>query len=406
MDLSDDATRHARDLLLRLRERCTLDRFTCFPRRTLEQMARGPMDVIVLGTHGKEFPAQLAHVARVAEAQGSRVRAVVADVGEDAAAHAFAATSHVPVIGLEQFFGEAGRHADCLVVDRTCTWYPGVRYKVRLKQAGLHVLRFEQFVHAAAKAPEDAAYRAHSDLMLARFDEFLAVERYWDDALSLQTYYYALAAFIGMNHEYFAFHCGDYAQRYFAPDCGLAFGESTVYADCGSNDGGEVLIFAALANHRFKAAHAFEPERSNFRVLCDTLARYQAVHGPRPVYPHECGVYDRNAFLPFQGSGTAVSIDESGAAAGSGAGIHVSRLDDVLDELGHLRLEIEGAELAALRGARGLILRDRPSMTISAYHRPEDFLELPRFVEETGLGYRMRLRHQSLEAGVLCIYAA
>ena len=76
----------------------------------------------------------------------------------------------------------------------------------------------------------------------------------------------------------------------------------------------------------------------------------------------------------------------------------------MIDELSHLRLEIEGAELAALNGARGLISRCRPSMAISAYHKPSDFLDIAAFLREVDLGYRMSVRHQSLEPGVLCVY--
>ncbi|CAN5495153.1 hypothetical protein BH09PSE5_BH09PSE5_48400 [soil metagenome] len=362
----------------------------------------GELRIVVFSTRGLGFPQQLDQIEAAAAIRGGRVVAVVTDVGETDNLR-YLAQRKLTAISSDAFFANAAQYAGCLVVDRTCTWYPGVRYKVRLRQLGFAFLRAEQFLNAPGLEFSGGSYRGHSDLMLERFDEFLALERHWKDELSKQTYYYSLAAFISMNHEYFAFHCGDYSQRYFPDDVGLRFDESTVYADCGSHDGQEILIFAKLTEGRFKAVHAFEPDGSNFIDLSNNMARYIAEHGAKPIYCHEMGVYDRNAFLRSEGYSAGVSI--SAVAETSGTGVHVCKLDDTLDELSHLRLEIEGAELEALNGARRLIVSRRPTMTVSAYHKPTDFPDLLAFIEQTDMNYSLALRHQSLEPGVLCIYA-
>jgi hypothetical protein len=43
-------------------------------------------------------------------------------------------------------------------------------------------------------------------------------------------------------------------------------------------------------------------------------------------------------------------------------------------------MDIEGAEQQALAGAQDTLRRDRPRMTIAAYHRRDDFREIPRLV--------------------------
>ncbi len=402
-DLTSDATQRTRDNLLQIQARCLEDRHAYFPKHAREFLDNGSeLRIVVFSTRGLGFPQQLDQIEAAVALRGGRVVAVVTDVGESDNLQ-YLEQRDYKAVACDAFFEHASEYAGCMVVDRTCTWYPGVRYKARLRQHGFAFLRVEQFLNAPGLEAAGGSYRAHSDLMLTRFDEFLALEKHWSDALSLQTYYYALAAFISMNHEYFAFHCGDYSQRYFPQDVGLKFDASTVYADCGAHDGQEVLIFTKLTQGRFKAVHAFEPDRSNFMNLSDNIAQYIAEHGAKPIYCHEMGVYDRNAFLHSEGYSAGVSIVDDGIA--SGAGVHVCRLDDELDQLSHLRLEIEGAELAALHGARQLILRDKPSMTISAYHKASDFLDIMQFIEEAGLNYSLSLRHQSLEPGVLCVYA-
>jgi FkbM family methyltransferase len=132
------------------------------------------------------------------------------------------------------------------------------------------------------------------------------------------------------------------------------------------------------------------------------MNRYAARHGLDNVFCYSMGVYDRNGYLGFDGADTVLTI--SGEAAHDGHGVHVARLDDVVDEASYLRLEVEGSEVPALHGATALLQRQRPKLALSVYHRPEDFLTIPVCVQQLDRGYEFLLRHQSLEAGVLCIY--
>src|SRR6185369_2974108 len=179
---------------------------------------------------------------------------------------------------------------------------------------------------------------------------------------------------------------------------------SEVLLDCGAHDGGETLIFAQRTSNRFKAVHAFEPDLRNYRVLCRNMSRYMAQNDLDNIYCYPVGVYDRNDYLAFSGQGTIVTVSEQRASEGNG--LFMARLDDVIEEATYLRLEVEGAEVPALAGAARLIEKHRPKLAVSAYHRPDDFLTIHRSIAEFDLGYEFRLRHQSLEAGVLCYYCS
>ncbi len=397
---SNAETLRARERLIDIVGRCRQDRYAHFPRHARDALGgKGGLGLVVFGTRGMGFPQQLDLIeAVVARNPGLRIAAIVSD--DDAPVPA--RVRSYPTLAERDFFSRDGEFAGCLVVDRTCTWHPGVRNKVRLRKEGFAFLRVEQFLNAPGLDAGGGYFRGHSDHMLERFDEFLAFESVWSDDHSLQTYYYALAAFISMNHEFFAIHCGDYRDRYFPSDLGLEFSPSCIYVDCGAYDGHEALYFARLTGGKFGAIHAFEPDRRNYLTLCRNVNAHIASNGAADIFCRQFGVYDTNAFLGYAGYAAGVSV--TGATAAGQAGIHVCRLDDTLDEMSYLRLEIEGAELAALRGAAGLIARCRPGMTLSVYHTPRDFPDIIGFVQNTGLGYRMRLRHQSLEPGVLCLY--
>ena len=205
-----------------------------------------------------------------------------------------------------------------------------------------------------------------------------------------------------MDFTWFAYGCDDHAERYLPSDIEFEFGGEEVFVDCGAHDGAESALFAQRVGNHFKRICAFEPDRVNYAVTSRNLNRYMVEHAIDNILCYPMGVYDRNGYLAFSGYDVTVAVSDHHASTGQG--LFVARLDDVIDEMTFLKLEIEGAELAALRGAERLIRANKPTLAISAYHKPEDLLELTAHVESLNLGYTLKLRHQSLEPAVLCIY--
>ena len=58
-----------------------------------------------------------------------------------------------------------------------------------------------------------------------------------------------------------------------------------------------------------------------------------------------------------------------------------------------LKLDVEGAEQEALQGSRETILRCRPKIILSAYHRSDDLFRLPLYLHSLNPDYRFYLRH-------------
>ena len=63
------------------------------------------------------------------------------------------------------------------------------------------------------------------------------------------------------------------------------------------------------------------------------------------------------------------------------------------DRIDLLKLDVEGAELRALRGAEQTIRRHVPKLAISVYHRDSDLVEIPAWVADLDLGYELYLDH-------------
>jgi hypothetical protein len=56
-------------------------------------------------------------------------------------------------------------------------------------------------------------------------------------------------------------------------------------------------------------------------------------------------------------------------------------------------MDIEGAEMAALKGAIKTIKRDKPVLAISAYHKPDDLIMIPRYIKSLDAGYNLYVRY-------------
>ncbi len=66
-----------------------------------------------------------------------------------------------------------------------------------------------------------------------------------------------------------------------------------------------------------------------------------------------------------------------------------------LDRPDYIKLDIEGAEPEALRGARGVITGNRPQMAVCIYHRKEHLYEIPLYLDQLMPDYVHRLAHYS-----------
>jgi hypothetical protein len=57
-----------------------------------------------------------------------------------------------------------------------------------------------------------------------------------------------------------------------------------------------------------------------------------------------------------------------------------------------LKMDIEGAELEALKGAKSLITQADMDLAICLYHKPRDIFEIPRLISTFGsYSYYLRL---------------
>ena len=72
----------------------------------------------------------------------------------------------------------------------------------------------------------------------------------------------------------------------------------------------------------------------------------------------------------------------------------------------YIKYDVEGAEYEALEGSKNTVLRDRPVLAVSLYHRPEDLFRIPLYIHSLNPAYRFYLRRtKCLPAWEIMLYA-
>jgi FkbM family methyltransferase len=145
----------------------------------------------------------------------------------------------------------------------------------------------------------------------------------------------------------------------------------------------------SLRHHGYKLAsiYAFEPDEGNFKQL-STAASAFLPEAQISLWP--CGLWSSTCRLNFsEGGGAGSSLSQTGTCM-----VPVVALDDVLhgQPVNLIKMDIEGAEPDALRGARQTIKKYRPGLAICLYHCPDHVWSIPLWVHELDLDYRFYFR--------------
>ena len=115
-------------------------------------------------------------------------------------------------------------------------------------------------------------------------------------------------------------------------------------------------------------------------------------------------VYSETGPLRFStDKGTASCVSDDGDAR-----CDAVALDDILQDeerVSFIKMDVEGCELAALKGGEGIIRRDRPKLAICIYHKLEDLWEIPLYIHSLYDGYRIYVRNYEDQLYEIVCYA-
>lgn len=80
-------------------------------------------------------------------------------------------------------------------------------------------------------------------------------------------------------------------------------------------------------------------------------------------------------------------------------------LDRGLERVDFIKMDVEGSELDALKGAENTIRKYRPKLAICIYHRPDDYVAIPQYLNGLQLGYKFYIEHHMIFLNETVLFA-
>lgn len=160
------------------------------------------------------------------------------------------------------------------------------------------------------------------------------------------------------------------------------------YVDIGAYNGDTVEEYVNACGKEAKI-YAFEPDERNFRKLCEKSKSLSD-----SITCFNAAAWDKNETVYFSSRSGRASSAENAALFAKSKEIRAVRADSVIDApIGYVKIDAEGSDKKALIGLSEIIKRDRPVIRCAAYHRTEDYFDIPETVLSICPDYKIYMRH-------------
>ena len=171
------------------------------------------------------------------------------------------------------------------------------------------------------------------------------------------------------------------------------------FIDCGAFDGDTLKLFSNKTS-TWDNYFAFEPSIKPY----DTLCNYIADNRLENVHTYKTGVWKKKTTLSFVEGNDISRIVEGDY---DGIKIEVDALDNICGNgpVTYIKMDLEGSEMDALKGAKSTILKNKPKLAISLYHKQAHLVDIFKFVSGLNLGYKFYFRIHTKVGSDAVLYA-
>lgn len=191
--------------------------------------------------------------------------------------------------------------------------------------------------------------------------------------------------------------------QYFVKDI-VKINDNEVFIDGGGYTGDTTQQFidtVKRAGKTVKRIVIFEPNEEN----CGLIRKFFGKR--KDVKVIQKGLSDEKKTITFTGEGSTFSVCENSESDGDVVSIPVINIDVVPEcqDATWIKMDIEGSELEALRGAKQVIQHNLPKLTICIYHSDEDMIRIAEYVHEIVPEYKLYVRHHKNHWQETVLYA-
>lgn len=273
------------------------------------------------------------------------------------------------------------------------------QYKIsqQLRTAGFHNIVSVPILSLfdSRRFPAEAVFKNMQEDLVSKREKYLALYESLADAQSKRVLDGLLAYRLTFDLEFLKPICELQQPEYFDRQV-MPLNSEEVFVDAGGFNGDTSLQFLQAVSGHYRRIYFFEPDPGLMAAAKKNLSLAKDI----VFFP--LGVYSHAASLRFHPTGGLDgALDEQGELE-----VKTISLDEAVSEpVSLIKMDIEGAENAALAGARRHLKNERPKLALSAYHHPQDLWQLPEAIRNLNPEYRFFLRQYSLNAYETILYA-
>lgn len=188
--------------------------------------------------------------------------------------------------------------------------------------------------------------------------------------------------------------------------------QNRTFVDAGCLDGKDTIAFLDRFGEE-SSVIAFEPDSDNCRKCEKILSGYANVK----IIEAAVDAVDRKVSFLSSGNGSSYVLDDSNKREYNFVHspkeekmitkINTVAIDNYIDyNIWMIKMDIEGAEMNALLGARDTIKKNKPFLAISVYHRKGDLIEIMEYLHGLVPEYKFWLRNYNLLFTDTVLYAS
>ena len=178
-------------------------------------------------------------------------------------------------------------------------------------------------------------------------------------------------------------------------DIGGCWGDTAVYFASKVGNEGKVYSFefipGNISNHKINS-----DLNLNLTNIIKLIPNPVSDKSNVPIFFQDNGPASKIEFKPFKeqtGETTTLSIDDFFEA-------------HKLETVDFIKMDIEGAELSALKGGCNTIKKYKPKLAIAVYHNNwDDLINIPIYLNELGLNYEFYLGHFTIHTEETILFA-
>ena len=174
--------------------------------------------------------------------------------------------------------------------------------------------------------------------------------------------------------------------------------DDEIIVDAGAYDGTTALQFLEWGKGKVKHIYSFEFDPINAVKCEENLKPYAG-----KITLIKKGTWDKDEIVYSNAKGgTGSSIISEGNTQ-----VQLASIDSELVgvPVTFIKMDVEGAELKSLMGAKNTIIKNHPRLAICVYHKPEDIYEIPGYILSLVPEYKFYLRHYASNQWETVLYA-